>query len=118
SRTVRPPAPSGPGPQRGELSAQPAGGRVRRGGGGERGGAALALGVWHLQRPVQRVGGLGAVVRVDQQRVRGQVHPVPDRVPEQHVGQGAGGQRPGIVVLHLQDQRLPVGGAEFLPDLA
>src|SRR6185437_2870106 len=124
---ARPPS-SGPGPQRGQLSAQPAGGRVRGGGGGERGAAALALGVGHLQRPVQRVGSLGDVVRIDQQRVRGQrggragltgqdqraaalgehrallrdqVHPVPDRVHQQHVGQGAGGQRPRVVVLHL-----------------
>src|SRR6516162_10733229 len=48
-------------PERGELAAQPASGRVRGGGGGERGAAALALGVGHGQRPVQRLGRLGDV---------------------------------------------------------
>src|SRR5690242_13235364 len=105
-------------PERGELVAQPPGGRVSGGGGGERGAAALALGVRHGQRLVQRLGRLGDVERVDEQGIGGQrgggarlarehqraaalgehrallgdqVHAVPDRVDQQHVGERAGG---------------------------
>src|SRR5215472_4440648 len=47
-----------------------------------------------------------------------QVHAVPDRVHEQHVGQPVGGQRAGVVVVDLEDQGVPVLGAELSGDLA
>src|SRR5262249_9043502 len=47
-----------------------------------------------------------------------EVHAVPDRVDEQHVGQLVGGQRAGVVVVDLQDQGVPVLGAELVGDLA
>ena len=103
-----------------------------------------AFGVGHGQRLVQGRGGLADVEGVDQQRVavqgRGgarlpgqhqraaafgqhraflchQVHAVPDRIDQQHIGHRAGGQRPGVVVLHLEDQRIPVRRAELRGDL-
>ena len=130
--------------QRGELAAQPARGRLRGGDGGQRGAAALAFAVRHGERLMQGLGRLGDVVGVDEQRggaqrrggaglagehqraaalgqhralLRDQVHAVPDRVHQQDVGDRAGGQRPRVVVLHLEDQRVPVRGAELLGDL-
>jgi trehalose 6-phosphate phosphatase len=55
--------------QGGQLVAQPARGRSGGGGGDQRVAALPALGVGHRERPVQRVGGLADVIRVDQQRV-------------------------------------------------
>ena len=93
---------------------------------------------------MQGLGGLGDVVGVDDKRVgaerrggarlageheraaalgqhgallRDQVHAVTDRVHQQHVGERAGGQRPGVIVLYLEDQRIPVRRAELLADL-
>ncbi|MBV9093397.1 MAG: trehalose-phosphatase [Streptosporangiaceae bacterium] len=132
------------GAERGQLVAEPARGRAGRGDDGERGAAAAAFGIRHGKRPVQRRGGLADVVRVDQQRggaqrrggsglpgqqqraaafgkhrslLRDQVHAVPDRIDNQHVGERAGGQRPRVVVAHLQQQRVPLRGAELLGDL-
>ena len=49
-----------------------------------------------------------ATVGQDRAFLGDQVHAVPDRVDQQHVGQPVRGQRPGEVVVHLEHQRLPV----------
>jgi len=46
-----------------------------------------------------------------------QVHAVPDRVDQQHVGQPVRGERARIVVVDLQYQWIPVLGAELVHDL-
>ena len=106
---------------------------------------ALTFGIRHAQRLVQRLRRLGDVERVHQQRVGTelgaprrppgtaparspfrehraflghQVHAVPDRVDQQHVGQPVGRERARIVVVDLQDHRIPVVGAELVGDLA
>ncbi len=93
---------------------------------------------------MQRLGGGHDVVGVDAQRVLAElgvraglpgeheraplvgdhrdllgdeVHAVPDRVDQGHVGQPVGGQRAREVVVDVEDQRPPVRGAELLLDL-
>jgi hypothetical protein len=58
-----------------------------------------------------------AVVRQDGALLGDEVHAVADGVHHQHVGEAAGGERSRVVVFHLQDQRVPVRGAELVGDL-
>src|SRR5258707_14431306 len=131
--------------QGGELVGEPLGGGQGGCLQGEGCRAALTFWILHGERRVQGRRGLGHVVGVDHEGRRGelggraglpgqhqraaavgqdrallgdQVHAVADRVDQQHVGQPVGGERARVVVVDVEDQRVPVLGAELRGDLA
>ncbi len=72
-------------------------------------------------QPVERAGlagqGQHPVAGVDQRALHGhQVEPVAHRIDQEHVVAGERGQRPGVVVLDLEDDRRPTRGAPPLVD--
>ncbi len=58
-----------------------------------------------------------AVRREDRALLGDEVHAVADGVHQEHVGHAVGGERAGVVVVHVEDQGVPVLAAEEVLDL-